>query len=84
MQRREDHPHGEDSIRYKIRVLRGLEALNRQLTARFVVIDDECPNESGRMADRILRDYGEEHASGKYRALFLRRSMPGIPSFPPV
>jgi hypothetical protein len=71
MQRREDHPHGEDSIRYKIRALRGLEALNRQFTARFVVIDDECPNDSGGMADRILREYGEEHASGKYRALFL-------------
>lgn len=71
MQRRENHPHGEDSIRDKIRVLRGLEALERHLTARLVVIDDECPNESGRMADRILRDYGEDHASEKYRTLFL-------------
>ena len=71
IQRREDHPHGEDSIRCKIRVLRGLEALNPNLTARLVVIDDECPDESGRMADRILREYGEDHASGKYRTLFL-------------
>jgi hypothetical protein len=71
MQRREDHPHGEDSIRCKIRALRGLEALNRHLTARLVVIDDECPNESGRMSDRILREYGEDHASEKYRTLFL-------------
>jgi hypothetical protein len=71
MQPREDHPHGEDSIRYKVRVLRGLEALNPRLTARMVVIDDECPSASGRMAERILREYGEDHASGKYRTLFL-------------
>ncbi|MBW2542327.1 MAG: hypothetical protein JRF15_09575 [Deltaproteobacteria bacterium] len=71
MQRREEHPHGEDSIRCKIRILRGLEALNPHLTARMIAIDDECPNESGAMADRILREYGEDCASGKYRALFL-------------
>jgi len=71
MQRREDHPHGEDSIRCKVRILRGLEALNPQLTARLIVIDDECPNESGRMANQILREYGEDHASEKYRTLLL-------------
>jgi hypothetical protein len=84
MQRREDHPHGEDSIRCKIRVLRRLEALSRHLTARLVVIDDECPNGSGRMADRILREYGEDHASGKYRTLFLAEAIdardPELPS----
>jgi hypothetical protein len=72
MQPREDHPHGEDSIRTKVRILRDLEALCPVLTARLVVIDDECPNESGTMADRILREHHEEHASGKYRTLFLR------------
>jgi hypothetical protein len=84
MQPREDHPHGEDSIRCKIRILRSLEALNRNLTARLVVIDDECPDESGRMADRILREYGEDHASGKYRTLFLGEAIdardPALPS----
>jgi hypothetical protein len=84
MQRREEHPHGEDSIRCKIRILRGLEALNRHLTARLIVIDDECPNESGRMADQILREYEEDHASEKYRALFLGEAIdardPELPS----
>ena len=75
MQPREDHPHGEDSIRCKVRILRSLEALNPHLTARLVVIDDECPNGSGSMADEILREFGEDHASGKYRALFLREAI---------
>ncbi len=84
IQRREDHPHGEDSIRYKIRVLRGLESLNRHVTARLVVIDDECPNESGKMADGILSEYGEDHASGKYQTLFLGEAIDsGDPELPP-
>jgi len=84
MRRREDHPHGEDSIRCKIRILRGLEALNPHLTARLVVIDDECPDESGRMADGILREYGEDHTSAKYRTLFLGEAIdarnPAVPA----
>jgi hypothetical protein len=77
MQRREEHPHGEDSIRNKIRILRGLEALNRHLTTRLIVIDDECPNESGGMADQILREYGDEYATEKYRTLFLAEAIDG-------
>jgi hypothetical protein len=84
MQRREEHPHGEDSIRCKIRILRGLEALNPHLTTRLVVVDDECPDESGRMAERILREYSEDHTSGKYRTLFLGEAIdardPAVPS----
>jgi hypothetical protein len=51
----------------------------------LIVIDDECPNESGRMADQILREYEEDHASEKHRpSSSVRRSMPAIPSFPRV
>jgi hypothetical protein len=83
MQRREDHPHGEDSIRGKIRILRGLEALNHHLTARLIVIDDECPNESGRIADQILREYGKDHANGKYHTFFLDEAIDaGDPELP--
>jgi hypothetical protein len=84
MQRREDHPHGEDSIRCKVRILRGLEALNPHLTARLVVIDDGCPNESGRMAKEILREFPEDHASGKYHTLFLAEAIDSRePDLPP-
>jgi hypothetical protein len=84
MQPREEHPHGEDSIRCKVRVLRGLEAQSRHLTARLVVVDDECPNRSGEMAERILREYGEDRASGKYRTLFLGEAIDARdPDLPP-
>ncbi len=83
MQPRSQHPHGEDSIRYKIKVLRQLEALNENFTARFVVIDDECPDNSGQMAAQILQEYGEDYESGKYTVLFLceaiARSDPDLP-----
>ena len=46
-QRREQHPHGEDSIRFKVEALQALEKLNDKLQARFLVIDDECPDGSG-------------------------------------
>jgi len=84
MQRREEHPHGEDSIRCKIRILRRLEALNPQLNARFVVIDDECPNGSGELADRILREHGADHANGKYRTFHLGEAIDARdPDLPP-
>lgn len=84
MQPRHNHPHGEDSIRYKIKVLQKLESLNSNFTARFVVIDDECPNNSGQMAAQILREYGEEYHSGKYRVLFLGEAIDQLdPDLPP-
>ena len=84
IQRREEHPHGEDSIRYKLKVLRELESLNPNLVARFVVVDDECPSQSGEFADEILKEFAEEHASGKYRTLYLGRAIDdGDPAIPP-
>jgi hypothetical protein len=75
IQRRTEHPHGEDSIRYKLKVLRELESLNRNFSARFVVVDDECPHHSGDHAERILQEYAEEHRSGKYRVLYLGKAI---------
>ncbi len=72
MQRREEHPHGENSIRYKVEALRRLERLSTNLEARFVVIDDECPHNSGQMAQEILKEYAEDNDKSKYRVLFLR------------
>jgi len=57
MQRREDHPHGEDSIRCKVRVLRGLEALSPHLTARLVDNDADLsvhPAQLGILIEDIL------------------------------
>ena len=76
IQRREEHPHGENSIRCKADALKGLENLNPKLTCQLVVVDDECPNNSGQMAEEILRsDYPEEYSTGKFQALYLREAI---------
>ena len=66
IQRREEHPHGEDSIRVKMSALEHLETLSTKLSFRFIVIDDSCPDASGDKARTILsEDFPEAVASGK-------------------
>jgi hypothetical protein len=85
MQTRENHPHGEDSIRYKMRALRRLEALNPNLTCRFLVIDDECPDASGRVAQAILtQEFPDAWENGKARVCFLAEAIDRLaPTLPP-
>ena len=59
MQSREKHPHGENSLRTKIECIRYFESLNSNFKGRIFVIDDECPNGSGKMAEEILSEYSE-------------------------
>ena len=68
MQRRSEHPHGEDSLRTKVEALTELEGLNPDFKARLVVIDDECPEGSGELARSILAEYDDPE---RYRVLFL-------------
>ena len=75
IRRRAEHPHGEDSIRYKLKVLRELESLNPNLSARFLVVDDECPQHSGDLAEQILREFADEYRAGKYRTLYLGKAI---------
>ena len=76
IQRRSEHPHGENSIRCKAEVLKGLEEASEQLTCRMLVVDDECPDGSGKVAAQILEsDYPDEFASGKFGVLFLREAI---------
>nr|NIP96464.1 glycosyltransferase [Akkermansiaceae bacterium] len=85
IQRREEHPHGENSIRYKAGVLKQLELLNPHLSCQLVVIDDECPDGSGQMAAGILEsDFPAEFANGTFRVLMLRDAIDdGDPELPP-
>ncbi|MCP5096549.1 MAG: hypothetical protein GY943_13435 [Chloroflexi bacterium] len=80
---REEHPHGEDSIRNKIRILRHLETLNDNFEARLVIIDDEDPNGSGVMAAEILQEFEDINENQKYRVLFLKDAIkeqdPAVP-----
>ena len=81
LQRRSEHPHGEDSLRTKVAALRGLEELNPNFRARVIVIDDECPEGSGELARRILDEYDDPE---RYRVLFLGEAIDrGDPRLPP-
>ena len=82
---REQHPHGEDSIRFKMRALETLESLCPGLFCRFFVIDDGCPEGSGAMARRILdEEFPAAVACKKSRVYFLSDAIDqNDPDLPP-
>ena len=84
MKRRQEHPHGEDSIRFKMASLAHLESLNPMLSCRFFVIDDSCPDASGKAAQAILsQEYDESVTDGKARVYFLADAIKaGDPDLP--
>ena len=62
MQSRAAHPHGENSLVTKIQCLSYFENLNPNFSGRLIVVDDECPQNSGKMAEEILEKYpGSPH-----------------------
>ena len=71
IQRREEHPHGENSLRTKIECLRYFEKLNPLFRGRVFVVDDGCPNGSGDMAAKIIAEY----ASSPHRVFFLEKAI---------
>ena len=82
MQPRDQHPHGEDSIRYKAAALDRVGELNPGVTTRLVVVDDGCPDGSGVMAAEILANIpGWED---RHEVLFLDEALrTSDPSLPP-
>lgn len=82
MQSREQHPHGEDSIRYKARALDQISRLNPAVETRLIVIDDGCPDNSGEMAAQILG--GLDGWAERHEVLFLeaarRAGDPDVPA----
>ncbi|MDH3711808.1 MAG: hypothetical protein OER04_18100 [Cyclobacteriaceae bacterium] len=80
MQPRAEHPHGEDSLRTKIQCMRYFESLNSNFKGRIFVIDDDCPEGSGQMAEQILQQYpGSPH-----RVFFLGKAIDeNDPDLPP-
>ena len=59
MQPRKDHPHGENSLQTKIECIRYFENINSNFKGRIFVVDDECPDGSGKMAQEIVSRYPE-------------------------
>lgn len=85
IQRRDEHPHGENSIRCKAEALLELERYNPKLSCRMVVVDDGCPDSSGRMAEAILKaDYADEFEQKKFQVFSLSEAIDaGDPDLPP-
>lgn len=57
LQKRNEHPHGENSLRTKIGCLQYFEGLNPLFKGRVFVVDDGCPDGSGKMAENIMSEY---------------------------
>jgi len=62
-----EHPHGEDFINLKVSQLRWLFDGDRGWD--LVIVDDGCPDGSGELAERIIRDSG---LGRLVRVLYLR------------
>ena len=71
MQKREQHPHGEDSLRTKIACLEFFESINPLFKGRIFVVDDGCPDGSGEMAENIISEYSES----SHRVFFLEKAI---------
>ena len=71
IQRREQHPHGENSLRTKVDCLRYFEQINPLFKARVFVVDDGCPDGSGKMAENILTEYPES----SHKVFFLEKAI---------
>ncbi len=56
---RDEHPYGEDFLREKIRQLRWLFDGVADASWDLTVVDDGCPEGSGHLAQKILRDSPE-------------------------
>ena len=52
----EEHPNGEDFLHRKIDQLQWLFDENPNVNWEMMVVDDGCPNGSGKMAERILNN----------------------------
>ena len=79
LQRREEHPHGENSLRTKIECIRYFEGLNSNFHGRVFVVDDECPEGSGKIAEAILEEYPDSPHKVFYLGKAIDDKDPDIP-----
>ncbi len=71
MQKRNQHPHGENSLRTKITTLQYFMRINPLFKGRVFVVDDGCPDGSGNMAENILA----EHPNCPHKVFFLANAI---------
>ena len=66
------NPYGENSLVEKINLLQNLEKISMgRLEITFWVVDDVCPEGSGRFAEKILKQHFPSQFCNKYKVLFL-------------
>ncbi|MCW5520556.1 hypothetical protein J1N09_11940 [Aureitalea sp. L0-47] len=67
-----EHPHGEDFLLKKVRQLEWLFSDTPQISWELMVVDDGCPEGSGKIAEEIIKenDLGEQ-----VRVLFLEEAI---------
>ncbi len=80
LQRREEHPHGENSLRNKIACLDYFASINSNFSGRIIVVDDECPVGSGKMAQDILLEYPNSHHQIHFLGEAIDRNDPDLPT----
>ncbi len=68
IRKQSEHPHGEDFLVKKVEQLRWLFAGMKNIVWELVVVDDGCPEHSGRIAQEIV---DAEKLHGSVRVLFL-------------
>lgn len=61
------HPNGEDFLREKANQLENLHLLNNKFDWEIILVDDGCPNDSGKLAQEIAKESPE-----KIKVLFLQ------------
>lgn len=73
-----EHPHGEDFLRRKASQLETLLGDQANLSWRLIVVDDGCPEGSGRIAEEIVRAEGMED---RVQVCFLEQAIgEGVPA----
>lgn len=73
-----DNPFGENAILGKIKIFRRLELLSgNKLSIKFWVVDDVCPEKSGKLAEKIIKDNFPEDWGRKYHVLYLQDAIKG-------
>lgn len=66
---KEEHPHGEDFLIRKIQQMNELTSSFNHITWDMLVIDDGCPEGSGKIAKKILK---ERYSGNNVEVLFLQ------------
>ncbi len=67
-----EHPHGEDFLLKKVNQLQWLFAHHPQITWELIIVDDGCPEGSGRIAQDII---DKNKLNDKARVLFLAEAI---------